>query len=185
MPRRSLVHQAVPLVTTLPASPVDGQIVDFLAIYNAGSDAVTWRLRYRASSGYTYKWEVVGGAPMTNGPSTTLTNVTTAADQLWVDGPASLTVPASGDYVVEHGANMFHVAAGAWHAYCGMARNNVNFGIGVDSCSSGQYDAMTGSIMNRATLAKNDVLSLHVSLQSALQTQFNSGWMKLTPVRVG
>jgi hypothetical protein len=55
--RRSLVHQAWPVLTALPASPVDGQEIYFQA--DAGPPAVVWHLRRRAS-----KWEFVGGPPI-------------------------------------------------------------------------------------------------------------------------
>src|SRR4051812_46438194 len=55
--RRSLVHQAWPVLTALPASPVDGQEIYFQA--DAGPPAVVWHLRRRAS-----KWEYVGGPPI-------------------------------------------------------------------------------------------------------------------------
>jgi hypothetical protein len=56
--RRSLVHQAWPVLTALPVSPVDGQEIYFQA--DAGPPAVVWHLRRRAS-----KWEFVGGPPIT------------------------------------------------------------------------------------------------------------------------
>jgi hypothetical protein len=55
--RRSLVHQAWPVLTALPTSPVDGQEIYFQA--DAGPPAVVWHLRRRSN-----KWEFVGGAPI-------------------------------------------------------------------------------------------------------------------------
>lgn len=55
--RRSLVHQAWPILTTLPTNPFDGQEIYFQA--DAGPPAVVWHLRRRAS-----KWEYVGGPPI-------------------------------------------------------------------------------------------------------------------------
>src|SRR4051794_15998509 len=46
------------LVSALPSSPSDGQVVNYLA---DGTNGIVWRLRYRAASGSAYKWEYVGG----------------------------------------------------------------------------------------------------------------------------
>lgn len=48
----------IPLVTSLPVAPVDGQEVYYTA--NAGG-AVLWHLRYRAANPTAYKWEFLGG----------------------------------------------------------------------------------------------------------------------------
>ena len=87
-------------VSTLPVSPVDGQVVYYQNAAMA-TDGVTWTLRYRAAGG-TYKWEFVGGGtwekevdadePMTS---------TTYADAATV-GP-QITVPLVGEYVLEYG----------------------------------------------------------------------------------
>lgn len=59
---RNLAEAVAPaLVSTLPASPYDGQEVFYLADAAAG---VVWHLCYRAASPSAYKWEFVGGASL-------------------------------------------------------------------------------------------------------------------------
>lgn len=54
----------VPLVTALPSSPVDGQEI-YLQTAAMATAGVIWHLRYNASSSSPYKWECVGGPPLT------------------------------------------------------------------------------------------------------------------------
>jgi hypothetical protein len=85
---------APPRVTTLPASPSDGDIVDYIASSDAG---VIWRLRYRAASPSAFKWEYAGGAAI--GSSQTGLTITVAPNAV---SPALLptSVPVAGDYSV-------------------------------------------------------------------------------------
>jgi hypothetical protein len=46
------------LVTSLPSSPVDGQVIDYVA---DATNGVVWRFRYRSASASAYKWEFIGG----------------------------------------------------------------------------------------------------------------------------
>lgn len=96
-----------PAVTTLPASPVDGQECYFVA--NA-TNGVVWRLRYRAASASAFKWEFVGGAPdylgMPSGTGLTSPSAITA-----VPGSPTWTVPLAGDYFVD--TSMVITLAGA------------------------------------------------------------------------
>ena len=47
------------IVTSLPGSPIDGQII----YYNAdATNGNVWHLRYRSASSSAYKWEFVGGS---------------------------------------------------------------------------------------------------------------------------
>jgi len=87
-----------PAVTSLPASPVDGQIAYFLASATAG---VIWQLRYRAASTSSWKWEFCGGGVF---QSESLTDEAITSDGVYHDSPTpgpSLTVPLAGDYEVE------------------------------------------------------------------------------------
>jgi len=95
------------LVTSLPSSPVDGQIIDYVA---DSTNGVVWRFRYRSASTSAYKWEFIGGGQLdsyvTAQQSTNSTAVTVG-----LDGPA-VTVPLAGDYLVTAGAICAHSTAG-------------------------------------------------------------------------
>lgn len=108
------------LVTTLPTSPNDGQEVIYLV--NATTQAgVLWRLRYNATA-TTYKWEFLGGAPMTaRTQATSVANATSG----WGDGTApntgpALTVPLAGDYMIS-----------CWARVAASFSNASNYTIGI------------------------------------------------------
>lgn len=86
---------SAPYVTGLPASPVDGQEVYYAA---DASNGTIWHLRYRSGSSSSYKWEFVGGPPMTASISAN----ETATGSGWLDlatpGPL-VTSPLAGEYI--------------------------------------------------------------------------------------
>lgn len=93
---------SAPLVTSLPSAPIDGQEIRYLA---DATNGVIWNLRYRAASSSPYKWEFIGGPPVTtvspvypaSQSNSSYTNITS--------GP-TFTVPLSGDYIVNHWGNV-------------------------------------------------------------------------------
>lgn len=88
---------AVPVVTSLPGSPEDGQLINFLA---DATNGIVWPLRYRAASASAYKWETVGGGAAlysaVDADNAIGAGVTTYSDLANV-GP-SITLPLAGDY---------------------------------------------------------------------------------------
>lgn len=100
----------VPVVTSLPTSPADGTVIDYVA---DSTNGVVWRFRYRAASGSAYKWESVG---MASPIGQVLTGATTRAVSTYGDVAAGAmttwTLPFAGDYRIEIGANMAPGSAG-------------------------------------------------------------------------
>lgn len=90
------------IVTSLPTSPVDGQIVNYLA---DATNGVVWRLRYRSGSSSAYKWEFIGGAPLSSEVTTTQSLSSATYADLTTAGP-TIIVPLAGDYDVGIGAYM-------------------------------------------------------------------------------
>jgi hypothetical protein len=105
----------VGVVSSLPGSPVDGQIINYqnTAMASAG---VVWRFRYRAGSSSAYKWEFIGGPPFRAATGGT-GNMVAASTWSGISGP-SITVPLSGDYTVDHSSRLE-----------GGSSASVNFGI--------------------------------------------------------
>lgn len=101
---------AATLVSTLPASPVDGQEVYYQSSGMA-TDGTVFHLRYRTAGG-TYKWEAVGSTPIRSenvgGRNTSTYNYTTsvtfvagsALSGTTVVGGPTITVPLAGEYLV-------------------------------------------------------------------------------------
>lgn len=80
----------VPFVTTLPTNPVDGQEVYYQVDATAG---IIWHLRYRAASASAYKWEFIGGPPLT----VKSTGAQASTGGGWFSAPV-VTIPRAGDY---------------------------------------------------------------------------------------
>jgi hypothetical protein len=111
MARKSLVQPAVPIVTSLPTSPVDGQVVDYLA---DATNGVIWRFRYRAASSSAYKWELVGGTELEAVVKrSSAENVigTSSYAASTTPGP-SITLPLAGDYDITLSFASYHGVAG-------------------------------------------------------------------------
>jgi microcystin-dependent protein len=184
-------------VTSLPASPVDGQTVVYAA---DASNGVMWTLRYRAAATGSYKWEFVGGSALrsmvkdasiadnesTN--STTYTALTTA-------GP-TITLPLAGDYEVTTGFTGYNTVQGAI--------STMSYDIG----ATGAVDAdgvqtyapafSTGGSYTGAVVAANSRTRIKTSLSavtltakyksssaSASSANFFNRFMVARPVRVG
>src|SRR4051794_40571617 len=105
----SWVALGVELVTALPASPYNGQIVDYLA---DATNGVVWRLRYRSASASAYKWEFVGGAPL----RAYIAAQETVAWNAGYPNPATVgptvTVPVAGDYDIAHSTGVANGTGG-------------------------------------------------------------------------
>lgn len=97
-------------VTALPGSPADGDEIFYQADATAG---VIWHLRYRSGSASTYKWEYVGGPPLSAEVQTKETSASTSYTDLATVGP-SLTIPLAGDYEFLLVANASNNTAGAF-----------------------------------------------------------------------
>jgi hypothetical protein len=108
-----------PLVSSLPASPADGDTV-YLQTAAMATDGIIWTFRYRSGAG-TYKWEFVGGPPWA---VEVATGQTQATNNAWVDlatvGP-SVTVPVAGDYITVGMARAENGFAGANRSFIGVA----------------------------------------------------------------
>jgi hypothetical protein len=88
----------IPLVTTLPASPFDGQEVDLTD--SLLTPSWVWRFRYVAAAP-TNKWKFVGGPPVFSSIETIEAVSTTGA---WADTPTvgpTITLALAGDYYLE------------------------------------------------------------------------------------
>lgn len=111
------------LVSALPGSPTDGQEIYLLV---DGANGIIWHLRYRAASASAYKWEYLGGVPLTAfsvagdlGPQ----GVATYGDFTTNPGP-SVTLPAGvgGDFLLRLEATMLNDSSGpTFNAYVSVA----------------------------------------------------------------
>jgi hypothetical protein len=84
-------------VFALPSSPVDGQEIYFIA---DSPNGVAWHLRYRTAHPAPYRWEFLGGSPLTSFEGASTGNLGTGAYGVYGTGP-QVQVPIKGFYLVE------------------------------------------------------------------------------------
>lgn len=168
-----------PFVTALPAGAVDGQECNFVA---DAANGVVWHMKYRAADTSGFKWQFVGGPPLTD---EVLTPESTSATAFAALAGPTITVPVVGDYLVEIGASAFAnaVVGDAVMSYAigvTAATENDRVLIGASTTFS-----QSGSRVRRKTgLAQGTALSARYKGQAGAVT-FLDRWMRVLPVRLG
>jgi hypothetical protein len=177
----SWIALGVELVTSLPASGFNGQIIDHLA---DATNGVVHRYRYRAAAPAPYRWEFVGGSPLEAESSAAGTRASTAYGDLTGTsvGPA-LTVPLAGDYLVTVEANIQNNAGeGRIAPQFGAAAVNPD-----DAAAGGESANLTvdASKTSRRTIAAaGTTVTAKYSASSSTAT-FGRRRLLIVPVRVG
>lgn len=178
------ITSTIPTVTALPSSPTDGQEIIFTTDSTNGAiNSVAWRLRYRASSLSTFKWDVIGGPPIFKEVLTGEASTATAAYQdLATIGP-QLIVPLAGDYFVIFEADATTTGA-----------NTPTVGLSINAAAPVLDVAQSISTANlRIHITRQgQVASIPVNanvrvryLPQTLATTFARRTLSLLPVRVG
>lgn len=125
---------AVPVVSALPANPVDGQVINYLASAELG---VIWQFRYREASTSAHKWEFVGGGWLWSNNEAnlkiTLANKEFVYQQLAVT--PEVTAPLPGDYEIQFGCTFVQ---------CQVIPEGVGFQLnyGLGQVGGGIFDAL-------------------------------------------
>lgn len=177
------------LVSTLPSSPVDGQEVFYQASGTMATNGVVWHLRYDASSASAYKWEYVGGPPISAYVATDQTRaIGTGYGALATAGP-SVTLPLAGDYYVSLSAYFRNGASD------GAAYFSYQIGASAASDSDALFGESAGtanspSVTSQFTLLKTALTAVTLTAQykatgSSSSATFSRRSMIVTPVRVG
>jgi len=110
------------LFTALPATPHDGMEIHFLA---DAVNGIIWRLRYRAASASAFKWEFIGGSPIT-AESLVDSSVVSSVAYIQPTPGVAVTTPLAGDYIVEHGTGGIYASGANFTTY-----QSVKFGAAV------------------------------------------------------
>jgi len=131
--------------TSLPASPVDGQ--EYTLVDSTTTPTYTWRFRYNAGSSSSYKWEFVGGAPLTAQSGA----FSPTGDSTWRSG-VSVTMARAGEYQVQAGFFVQPTPAGA----------TIYSGPGVNGGSAGAAAVQYQSVANANTTAQGFFLLVTV-----------------------
>jgi len=181
----------IPVVTALPAAPVDGQ-----EIYFKVSEDTMWHLRYNATATAPYRWVYIGGAPLNNEVVTSANETTssTAFVALTTPGPI-ITLPLAGEYDIE--TSML-----CWHSVQnGRLAMSYDIGataaLGTDGAESFAPAAGLGGLVvrrvKRKTFSAPAVLTAKYATSAATMTVGGTAapapgahrLLRATPVRVG
>ena len=176
-----------PAVSSLPASPVDGQECYFTA---DAANGVQWHLRYRAAASGPYKWEVIGGAslyaevaaqqPVTGGGA--FADPATAGPQI--------TVPLAGDYDMVSACLVFNTAAsGGANGLIAAPKIGAAAAVDTDAIIQaavpfGTYTT-AGRTIRRTVPAAASLVKLQYRILGAGTVNTGLRVLNLMPVRVG
>ncbi len=174
------------VVTSLPGSPTDGQEV-YLQTSAMATAQLIWHLRYRAAAAGSYKWEVLGGAPIyakfVNGSGVAIATYDTFAEGLQL--PA---VPLAGKYILDMG---FRIQHNVWPFEARLnLRNPANSAF---MLSDGVWQVMSGASgytrvsavgSEDVTLTATGVYRAYFDYSSNSPV-LHSFWAKLTPIALG
>jgi len=174
---------SAPLVTSLPASPVDGQ--ECILCDSLSAPTYQWRLKYVAAKA-SNKWVYIGGAAKLVTVAADETSASGTYGDLTTVGP-SIALPVAGDYIVGIGFS----ATGAQSA---VVSHQMSYAIG----ATGAVDAdrvTAATTANSPFLTTGSRFALKAGLAAVTLTakyavagasgHFVNRWMSVEPVALG
>lgn len=181
----------IPYVTSLPASPADGQQIFYIA---DAANGVAWHLKYRAAEAGSFKWYYVGGAPLQNAIATTGNTSSTSYVDLNGGLPA-VTLPLAGDYDFDFTARLINqsTAAPQWvmmaaPKFGAAATSDTDAGMADKSSATGingEQFTIGRSKLRKTGLAAGAVVKLQFRQTAANSCDYRDMHIAATPVRVG
>ena len=166
----------IPTVTSLPGSPINGQECFYVADATNGR---TWHLKYRSAASGSYKWDVVGGSP--------LTKYRVGGHLVAADGQydyINFTLPLAGDYLL--GCDILGSSVVAAQYFTGTLKvdslGTVDPAFGI-SYSAG-YSTTTGR-NNAPFVGVATADTARLMLFASNDSSFTYGALFAMPVRVG
>src|SRR5215831_2481900 len=168
--------------TTLPASPVSGQIA--VLVDSTTNPTYQWMFRYNASSSSAYKWECIGGSRVLSEVLAQEAIVNSGFGGLTTPGP-QIVVPRAGEYEMNYGAstNM----AGSQYGIltlklCGNAIAASEHVYMYPPASPAEISV--SRTIKRTLLASDTVLMQYSSSSGTITANFRNRFLALRPVRV-
>ncbi len=174
------------IVSALPGSPYDGQVVAYQSSGMA-ADGTVWLLRYRAASSSSYKWEFIGGSPIFASVTTFQSKVAAGGStfgNLTTVGP-DITLPLAGDYLMAGGAHCHTTnAAGALMRLGLSIAGAAAFDwIYQGTTSSNQWVPMSREEVFPGRAA-NELWRVQYKADTAVQSDWERRYLRVTPIRV-
>jgi hypothetical protein len=178
------------LVTSLPSSPVDGQIIDYVA---DSTNGVVWRFRYRSASTSAYKWEFIGGPPNFSyvGPNNYFGTRQTTTSLTFADlstvGPSFVT-PFAGDWDCTYNF-IAETTNTSTNARIWVTGDSTSLGWDLGDSQvygGGQINGNHVATIRRTSLASGSTIKLQYAVSNAGTTAyFWNRRLYITPVRIG
>jgi microcystin-dependent protein len=170
----------VPLVSTLPSGPVDGQEIYYQSSALAAL-GIVWHLRYRAAISDAYKWEFVGGAYVR--VTVDAESTTTTVGQ-WLDlGTPTFTLPLAGVYQARSRGAMRHSVANGviwWSMFVGSSQTG---GFSYQHPIANGWITVIADQAATCTVGQTVKTQVHNSTAGTLGVAQRT--IEITPVRVG
>lgn len=183
-----LISRTLPVVTTLPASPVEGQEVLYIA---DDANSILWHLKYRGAASGLSKWESVGAAPPLYATIDSADPFSPSGSNAWQNAINSVTgpdviVPLAGVYGLWEGA-VIGAAIDGQAAQVGASLASVDptspFSItngNTRGAGVSRYSAPTTRLA-----AGNRIRMMYRDAASSGTTTFSKRWLAVIPIRVG
>ncbi len=171
-----------PYGTSLPTSPFDGQ--EAILVDSVTNPSYTWRFRYNAGSSSSFKWEFVGGAPLTGYSVGAVVMPTINA---WSNVVATaITIPRTGDYVVTGSCVAGHSGSGSVYAglWAGTATNVFVYSDMGFPVAGGYTGSITVPPTRVNSLGQGQGLGMSGQTNTAGAYLSMLGW-EMIPIRVG
>lgn len=173
---------STPSESALPASPVDGQEIAYVA---DATNGVVWHFKYRSASASAYKWEFIGGGSLWAAVETAETRAASTYGALATAGP-SITVPLAGDYRVEIGCRLLVSAALAgFMSYDVGGTGASDQDAASNTLSAVNYEGTVFSRNLKTGLAASTALVSKYRCGTATTLTFSYRRLSVVPVRVG
>jgi hypothetical protein len=180
-PSKMLGHDAV--VSSLPVAPVDGQECFFLA---DAANGVVWALKYRAASASAFKWEFIGGPPLSAIIATSESTASITYVALTTAGP-TVTAPLAGDYAV----------LAMYEGISSVAANGfaMSYQIGATAASDGDRAVGYSAVASGPVVIAHELPKLGIAAATAFSARYRAvtggtatfvrRQLFLRPIRVG
>jgi hypothetical protein len=171
-------------VSTLPSSPVDGQIAHYQTSSMA-TDGIMWIFQYRSGGG-SYKWEFIGGSRWSKEVTTQETTTSGSYANLATVGP-TVTAPLAGEYSVLFGLDMYdftspNTATASYSIGAAAATDADSIRISPNTGdSAGSFYTNRDRIK---TLAASDALTMKYKVSGGTGNFLNR-MIGIIPIRVG
>lgn len=182
-----------PLVTALPAAPVDGQEI-YLQTASMAADGVVWHLRYNAAEASIYKWQFLGGGALFRfGTKQSWNDRSTpngVANQYLDPSAPQIRIPVAGTYQLD--GSVIGVTSNPTSApgfmFGKTTSTDINWPAGdsIDSVAAGTQNTFGLSAISQIDYAANDLATMwYTNANIGGSVSFYNARLQIRPVRVG